>query len=43
MQDGHGVRDVDHLSVLADLGNEVTVVQIVRDGHAHAQYHHVLV
>ena len=36
VQDRHGVRDIDHFFVLANLRDEVSRRQVVRDGHAHA-------
>jgi hypothetical protein len=37
MQYGHGVGDVDDSLILDNLGNEVTMDEIVRDGHAHTK------
>ena len=38
-QNSHGIGDVDNLFVLADLGDEATVNEVVRDGHTHAKDH----
>lgn len=38
---GHRVGDVDDLSVLGDLGDEVSRGKVIGDGHAHAEDQHV--
>ncbi len=37
-EDSHRVRDIDNTLVLNNLGDEVTVEEVVRDGHTNAQY-----
>ena len=36
-KDSHGIGDVDNTFILGNLGDEITVDQIIRDGHAHTE------
>ena len=43
VKDRHGIRNVDDTLVLGDLCDKVARIQVVRNGHPHAQKKHVRV